>query len=697
MRSQKTSFAALLCLLIAVGTCAGLFGGWKRYHAESRNRRVELAFELAELRSLAQSAGVSTAAVLEQFRAAGVTSLALSEQTLAGLEAQGELRPRRTNGHETLVELTDPSLLARLEAACARRGIAVGTAGDNAAVNGDSRTRFRLLDANGGMVRDVFLPNRDYALLRPLGIGLNPDEIALAQQTRLAVVGRIANFPGANATTMENELTYLKSQGVQTVVFLGNDVLGFRGLHLDTAAILQRLDMHYGQIEFGKQKGDESLAIALKGDYVRVHSISEAEMGQMDENEAIERFVRAARERNIRLCYLRLVTTLGDDPVQTNLDYVAKIKQGISRNGEMRFGTAHPFLDPGVSKIVFALIGIGTAGGLVLLLTHLTPVSARLTLAALVLALLGCVSLTLMPGETGRRLVALLAALVFPTLACLRRDLLGSESGLTVVSRGAAARQAVNGIFFASLVTFLGIAHVVGLLASRPFLLKANQFLGIKAAHALPLLLIGALAIVRLPRLDRSWADEWTSLRDRTRHFFAEPTRVGQLLLAVLALLAFALIVARTGNEPGVGVSGIELRFRSLLDRVLPVRPRTKEFLIGHPAFVLAIALAWRGKRHFALPLFVVGVIGQVSLLNTFCHIHTPLLLSFIRDVTGLVLGTLIGLAAFWVLDRLLPASVAPTPSVEQSIVTAIPESRAAVPPAAVPPAPVRRQAGEGV
>src|SRR5262249_25033659 len=96
-----------------------------------------------------------------------------------------------------------------------------------------------------------------------------------------------------------------------------------------------------------------------------------------------------------------------------------------------------------------------------------------------------------------------------------------------------------------------------------------------------------------------------------------------------------------------------------LLDALLPVRPRTKEFLVGHPAFVLALALWFRGRRQWAVPLFLVGVLVQVSLLNTFCHIHTPLRLSLIRDVTGLVFGIAIGLAAFWLIERFAPTKAA--------------------------------------
>jgi hypothetical protein len=224
-----------------------------------------------------------------------------------------------------------------------------------------------------------------------------------------------------------------------------------------------------------------------------------------------------------------------------------------------------------------------------------------------------------------------------------------------MLNRSAAAVQAIKGLIISSAVTALGIVSVVGLLASLTFVVKVNQFLGIKAAHVVPLLIIGLIAITGLPYLGRPLSEEWIRLKTRTQAFLSEPTRVGQLLMALVALAVFALIVARTGNEPGVGVSGLELKFRALLDKVLPVRPRTKEFLIGHPAFVMALAFWFRGRRKIAIPLFVVGVIGQVSILNTFCHTHTPLYLSFIRDVTGLVFGAVIGLAIYWIVDRMLP------------------------------------------
>jgi hypothetical protein len=108
----------------------------------------------------------------------------------------------------------------------------------------------------------------------------------------------------------------------------------------------------------------------------------------------------------------------------------------------------------------------------------------------------------------------------------------------------------------------------------------------------------------------------------------------------------------RTGNDSGIGVSGLELKFRAVLDRLMMVRPRTKEFLIGHPALFLGIAFLLKQRRLLGLPLVALGILGQVSLVNTFCHIHTPLLMSVIRAFNGLALGLVIGWLVWIVIEK---------------------------------------------
>ena len=634
--------------LIVLASVAGAYALHKRQQVEALNRRVELTLDYTELRTLAQMTGQPLPNILAHCRDSGVTSVAVTEDTLAGLEAAGLVRAEVTSGGTT-IRVASESLLTRIREELAARGVTpVPTPRKRMPATyfmcpGDPRTAFTV--------------EADYPVIRPLGVGLDPGAVEAVRAAGLGVVARIGNFPGVNPVTAAAVLDRVKRSRARVVVFQGTDVLGFRGMFVEVADAFRASGLHYGQIEFGKQRGDDRLSSALRGDYIRVHSVSDAEMGQLDEADIIERFVRAARERNIRLCYIRLPYTAGAEVMDRNLELIRRIERGISRGGEMSFGPAHPFAETHLPNALFAFIGAGTAAGAMLALLRVFPLAQGRALVLSLVAAALCAALAGFAGETGRKITALLAGIAFPTLASLRGDLLAvdaGEPGPSVKYRASQAlRASLATLAVASAVTALGILMVGGLLATRPFMLKANQFMGIKAQHAVPVLLIALAAISGLPRLGAPWEMEWRKMKQRAAVFFNEPTRVGTLLLTLVALAALALAVARTGNDSGVGVSPVELKFRALLDRVLPVRPRTKEFLIGHPAWVLAMALWYRGRRKWALPIFVVGVVGQVSLLNTFCHIHTPLHLSILRGITGLVLGAVLGAVLFLAVDRL--------------------------------------------
>lgn len=69
--------------------------------------------------------------------------------------------------------------------------------------------------------------------------------------------------------------------------------------------------------------------------------------------------------------------------------------------------------------------------------------------------------------------------------------------------------------------------------------------------------------------------------------------------------------------------------------------------MIGHPAFMLAAMAAlrkWPTMVFFALVL--VATIGQGSMVETFAHMRTPVYMSFMRGIGGIVLGAGIGAAA---------------------------------------------------
>ncbi len=657
-------------LLVLAGIAAGCYAIAHRFHVEMANRRVEIGLEFPEVSSLAQFSNMPVLNVVRMLASQDVSALIIPEDTPASLETTGAVRPMMVDvphGTATRAVVADERTLQRIVRSLRDRSIALTRMKLPISANAipPGTTLFESAD-------EGYLAAQGYSYLRTLGVGLPPHAVHIAQQAGMLVVGRIGNFPGVTEASARAVLNDLHAQGASLVIFSGQDVLGYRGVTKQVAALLRPnrsgvspTGLIYGTVEFGKQFGDGSINSVLKGDAIRVHSIQTAEMGDMTEAAMVERFGLAARERNIRFLYVRLLTQAGTDRLQANMHYLQRIAERVSHGpvwegGSLGFGKAKIFQRVDLPHLIFGIIGLGAAGGVLLLLSTLMPLPPRLR----ILLLLGlCVVCGLLPltGDSGRKLIALLAGIVFPSIACLLM-MPHPEDNSPALSPMAALGQSLCKLGLAASITAVGIVHVAGMLASRIFMLKVDQFLGIKAQHGLPVLLVCITALAGGAAYSSETLSQFFGrAKHRLQAVLSEPARYGELLLMLTALAVIALILARTGNDAAVGVSPLELKLRAVLDHILPVRPRSKEFLLGHPAFVLALALQARGRKKLALPCFLAGTIGQVSMLNTFCHIHTPLIISAWRGAIGLLIGAAIGAAAFlaleWIAAKIAPGS----------------------------------------
>ena len=166
-------------------------------------------------------------------------------------------------------------------------------------------------------------------------------------------------------------------------------------------------------------------------------------------------------------------------------------------------------------------------------------------------------------------------------------------------------------------------------------------FSGVKLAMVGPLLLILLYCL---------FLKERESIFQKTYGFIKQPVRYGELIILAVLALALLVLVLRSGND-GLEASSLELAFRTKLEQWLTVRPRTKEFLIGAPCMLLAL---YYGYKDYLVPLWLLGAIGQVSILNTFCHLHTPLSVSLLRTFNGLWLGIIIGIVAILVVNWIM-------------------------------------------
>ena len=180
-----------------------------------------------------------------------------------------------------------------------------------------------------------------------------------------------------------------------------------------------------------------------------------------------------------------------------------------------------------------------------------------------------------------------------------------------------------------------GALVVIGLVSAPLLMEEIDRFAGVKAVIVLPPLILFALFVYT-----RRFGNEPPSALGSA----LAPVRVYQL--AILGFLAAAayVYISRSGNQSDVTPSAFELALRSNLTSVLGVRPRFKEFAIGFPLLMLLPSLRLEHKR-LAGWLFAIGIaIGTSDIVDTFSHLHTPLVVSLLRILNGAVIGIVIGI-----------------------------------------------------
>lgn len=337
--------------------------------------------------------------------------------------------------------------------------------------------------------------------------------------------------------------------------------------------------------------------LSFNQDYVNQH---------LRPQDLVDKYLLAANERNVRLLYLRPYTEerLGDMVAMTE-EMLAGLAASLQREGfeVARLGLVDVTYEAPV--LLRALAGVGIVAGLGLLaLAFPAPWGA---LAAVAVAALG----TLAAGASWAAL-ALMAALAFPVL------------GFALLAPGLATLLLATG------VSLIGACFLVAVGSDRATMLAIEPFAGVAATLVVPPALFVASAALR-HRRPASWV----------RHLWGYRVRLGDVAVALVAVAVLGLVVMRRGNVPLIGASEAELALRAFLNDVF-VRPRFKE-LVGHPLAVLALMHA-RWPLWATAPLLVAGVVAQASILNSFSHYHTPVLVSLQRTGIALALGLAVGL-----------------------------------------------------
>jgi hypothetical protein len=650
----RTRFAAFI---LVIALLASLVVAAFRVRTESHANRVEIAMDYSDFITLARSYNYNPSAFLIALRRAGLTSLALTEELGANVGDAG--KAYATTGAALLNQarlspLTDPVLANLVRTNAIARDAVYLIVFDRSAYE---RYREQLaLHFEPKTIRElrstkpwIFEIRTQIDYFNNTGLGIPTEQIELAKRLGLLVIPRFQNDERFAQPQIEQMIDNVlkRDRLVSTVVFFGlrNQVVGYPD-HLDDAANVFKehgaksvQPFNFGLIETYDesqvQKGSETLARLIPGQSVRVQAIARTELDKIKLEDVIARYELGVRERNVRVVYLR---SWGHQDgnlsiEQTNVEMVKQLADDLKAHG-FRLGRATPIpLYRGDNRVLVGIATLAVPSIFVLLLGVFGWYRRSYAIAAYVVTILLYVAGVVAHHDIFvRSLVALVGALLFATAAILAIAPAFYEQPARKTSEQLV--RSLSWTLVAVGVALIGALVVVGVLSSPLTMEEIERFRGVKAVLALPPLIALVLYL---------FSGRFNSGVERPRDVFMAPVQAYQLLAGILIVAAGALLVMRSGNQSDISASQFELSLRHGLTAVLQVRPRFKTFLIGVPFLMLVPALMQTHRRAIGW-LLALGVgVGVGDVIDTFSHLHTPIIISLARVFNGVVIGAIVG------------------------------------------------------
>lgn len=645
----------VLAIFIVVAVVMSLVLGILRLKVENENRRVDIILDYADIQHISRRTGKPIEEVLNLFKDKGAGSVVVTEYTANTLVSMGKV-----------VALTGKDILSYYYMADFPN-VFIQRLVEDGAIN-QYHTYFLMDDVSvfeklrddlslrlserdvSTFVFSSYLGKQRYGIdvnesldeALTFALGFLDEDLRMISDVGLNVVPMF-RYVGSNSLERINKLLHQLSQVDSVTMFMctGAGVLGYDRFLEEVAGRAESMGLLYGDIEFSQLKGESSLIDLMELRAVRVHTIPVAEMGSYTVSTAVERFVRAIRERNIRAVYVRLFSGDDDHILELNLDYIELLRDRLVKTGHIP-ATPSPFRHLASDIVSLIGIGLGVVSAGILFVHTVLGLSEILAVILLFVSMIVYGALIFFGyGILARQAMALMAAVIFPALAVYNWIMGGKRTEAQVKAYGPfrALLGSLGRLLAASLISFIGGMFVVGLLADTVFMLNIKGFVGVKIAYVLPLLIVAVSYFYRFVK------DSDEGLVAAFKRIVSTPVMYSHVVVWGIMAVAALVYITRSGNTPIIPVSVIEEKIRSVLEHNLYARPRMKEVLIGHPFLMLASYMILRQRaKGLLLPALILGTVGQISMINSFAHIHTPLLVTLSRTGYGFVFGAVVGI-----------------------------------------------------
>ncbi|MFD2615530.1 DUF5693 family protein [Paenibacillus gansuensis] len=642
----------VLWIIVILGLAASLPIAYQRVETERSSKKVELVFDYRDITDIAAVKPNPQQFVkekLEQLKGAGFTSMAVYDSSLSELRNTRHIQLFSSVDYAALTGTPLPAdknytyvLFADKQAADTYRPLIEG-----AFQRLNVGTKDWTYKGQAGLVIEVPFEEATMQALDP-----DPQALQTIKAAGFQVVARISDRRSTlTREDIDRIIGIYKSQGTRWIVFDGSSVTGFNNepdkrTMSYLAESLKQNGIGIAAIELLKKpiEGFSKLAYLIDYDTVRLNSLSDKDAWKTPAALS-DRQQLAVKDRSIRMLYYNASAQRNyekgviKDPFENLIQSLEGENGALARIEAAGYtiGTAEPFdyVHSGWQKIAKLIAVVGGVALIALLIGQFIPV---LAIPAFVLGTIGAAGLVVLSADLLSKMLALGAAISAPTLAvilAIRTIQKWNEQG----AAGARWSKAVVLFLRTSLISLVAVPFMVALLNAPKYMLVLDQFRGVSLLHAAPIGLVGIYVLL------------YTSggVISTIRNLLSRNITVLMVVAAGILGAAGLYYLSRTGNEGSA--SSIELMFRSILENTFGVRPRTKEFLLAHPIFITAVYIALKGTKYkSALYLLIFAVIGQLSMVDTFAHLHSPIKISLVRDLLGIGLGIVLSViyVAVW-------------------------------------------------
>lgn len=626
-----------LLILLILSISISIYFTITKASIEQENNQVEISVPLNEVSMLSKGLGMKEEDVLRHLKSSGITSLVIEDINLKQLEQTGHALI--LNGWQILdhkrflgIDIKDISFLAK--------------------ENFDAKSYYIFLKDNTiyENLRDFMLA-RDYEIktyksndifiiqevlgeggFSDIGLGFRKESLQLAKDLDLLPVAVSKSLSKKSPEEMQFIINSIADENISIFIPHNNELPEDERAKDVLIKYLNDENIILGVDEFVDSKKLSNIAQEIGHRSIRVYN--------RPLHGYIEEFLFAVRDRNDRLLCTHLFLSGKENLLTYNLKHIAKVKDAIYHGGIINSfipDKALPFRNFKPNRYLSFLAALGFLW-LVWNMLKLLGFSAKVNISAIIIVFGVFLGLALKKFVTFRDVAGLLIAVGFPVYSIYQA--MKSDDSINKAKFSDVFYASIKGFLTATLFALIGAILLQGLFADPNVLLGYEKFRGIKALY-----IFSYIAIISLYLKDKNGGISLTK----------PIISLGGILLLGIFTGIMYILLNRTGNYSVVPIPKWELAFRAWLEKVLWVRPRTKEFLIGFPALFLAEGLKHMNFGSLSKFFYIVALIGLVSMVNTFSHFHISILISLIRSLEGVFLGIVIGagvLGGFYLYEK---------------------------------------------